>query len=134
MHLHDAPIQSLDALAPLEKWFADNGWNAFAFQREVWAAYLRGESGLVHSATGSGKTLAAWLGPLAEFMESDPNSSVTRSNEPQRSTKLGSDSSLRVAPALRVLWITPMRALAADTRLSLERAVTGLELPWTVGL
>ena len=57
------------ALARLESWFADNGWNAFAFQREVWQAYLAGESGLVHSATGSGKTLAAWLGPLAEWME-----------------------------------------------------------------
>jgi ATP-dependent Lhr-like helicase len=60
-------------LAPLERWFADNGWNAFEFQREVWQAYLDGESGLVHSATGSGKTLAAWLGPLAEWM-SEQNS------------------------------------------------------------
>src|SRR6185312_1598155 len=33
-----------------------------------------------------------------------------------------------------VLWITPMRALASDTVLSLERAVEGLGIPWTVGL
>src|SRR5258706_14688942 len=38
------------------------------------------------------------------------------------------------APALRVLWITPMRALAGDTVLSMTRAVQGLQLPWTVGL
>jgi len=33
-----------------------------------------------------------------------------------------------------VLWITPMRALASDTVLSMQRAVTGLGIPWTVGL
>src|SRR5689334_6703504 len=102
------------AVARLERWFADEGWRAFDFQREVWNAYLAGESGLVHSATGSGKTLAAWLGPLAEWIA--------------EGTGTGE------APALRVLWITPMRALAGDTRLSLERAVEGLKLPWTVGL
>ena len=107
------------AVARLEAWFADSGWKAFEFQREVWRAYLDGESGLVHSATGSGKTLAAWLGPLAEWMaerELDPG--------------LRRDDT----PPLRVLWITPMRALAGDTKLSLERAVEGLQLPWTVGL
>ena len=104
---------SLDGLARLEAWFASNGWRAFPFQREVWQAYLDGESGLVHSATGTGKTLAAWLGPLAEWMAEGEN---------------------RNAPPLRVLWITPMRALAGDTQLSLQRAVEGLELPWTVGL
>src|SRR5689334_23894012 len=87
------------AVARLERWFADEGWRAFDFQREVWNAYLAGESGLVHSATGSGKTLAAWLGPLAEWIA--------------EGTGTGE------APALRVLWITPMRALAGDTRLSL---------------
>jgi ATP-dependent Lhr-like helicase len=106
-----------EATLPLERWFSANGWSAFGFQREVWEAYLAGESGLVHSATGSGKTLAAWLGPLAEWME-------------ESSPVLGEGK----APPLRVLWITPMRALAADTVLSMDRAVKGLDLPWTVGL
>jgi ATP-dependent Lhr-like helicase len=99
--------------AALEQWFESNGWRAFDFQREVWNAYLSGESGLIHSATGSGKTLAAALGPLAEWMEEE-----------------GKPGSVPI----RVLWITPMRALAGDTVLSIERAVKGLELPWTVGL
>jgi ATP-dependent helicase Lhr and Lhr-like helicase len=115
---------------PLERWFAANGWSAFDFQREVWHAYLAGESGLVHSATGSGKTLAAWLGPLAEWL------SETEDRDP----KSGTDPDFppagksRSVPDLRVLWITPMRALAADTVLSMQRAVDGLKLPWTVGL
>ena len=109
-----APLASAHALAPLESWFAQNGWHAFDFQREVWQAYFDGESGLVHSATGSGKTLAAWLGPLAEWLA-----------ETGVSAK---------APPLTVLWITPMRALAGDTVLSMKRAIDGLGLPWTVGL
>ena len=103
----------------LEQWFAANGWQAFAFQREVWDAYLAGESGLVHSATGSGKTLAAWLGPLAEWRAEIDGAAHPEDARP---------------PALRVLWITPMRALAADTVFSLQRAVEGMKLPWTVGL
>jgi ATP-dependent Lhr-like helicase len=109
------------ATQPLEAWFAENGWSAFEFQREVWDAYLAGESGLVHSATGSGKTLAAWLGPLAEWITESPSA-------------LGEGRGEGKAPPLRVLWITPMRALAADTALSMDRAVKGLGLPWTVGL
>src|SRR6185312_8978067 len=97
----------------LSAWFAANGWHALDFQREVWEAYLAGESGLVHSTTGSGKTLAACLGPFAEWME---------------------ESAGDRTPPLRVLWITPMRALAADTALSIERAAQGLDFPWTVGL
>jgi ATP-dependent Lhr-like helicase len=116
---------------PLERWFAANGWHAFDFQREVWNAYLNGESGLVHSATGSGKTLAAALGPMAEWMEENSPS--------PRGPLWGRDGMAEgreggKPPSLRILWITPMRALAGDTKLSIERAVAGLGIPWTVGL
>ena len=97
---------------PIERWFESCGWRAFAFQREVWEAYLAGESGLVHSATGTGKTLAAFLGPAAEALAQGEEKS----------------------PPLRVLWITPMRALAGDTVQSLARAAEGLGLAWAVGL
>jgi ATP-dependent Lhr-like helicase len=113
-------------VAALERWFSDNGWAAFDFQREVWNAYLAGESGLVHSATGSGKTLAAWLGPLAEWME--------ECAKPGTDPEPGNGENRGLPPHLRVLWITPMRALAADTVVSMQRAVDGLKLPWTVGL
>jgi ATP-dependent Lhr-like helicase len=68
VHLPPLDAPSGDAIARLEAWFVANGWQAFDFQREVWRAYLDGESGLVHSATGSGKTLAACLGPMAEWL------------------------------------------------------------------
>ena len=98
--------------ARVEAWFAASGWTPFDFQREVWDAYRRGESGLIHSATGTGKTLAAWLGALMESIDAGGSG----------------------APPLTVLWITPMRALSADTRESLLKAVTGLGLDWSVGI
>lgn len=101
-----------DPLHPAEAWFASRGWGSFAFQREVWSAYLAGESGLVHAATGTGKTYAAWLGPLLEWRAEEPAS--------------------RGAPPLRVLWITPLRALAADTEAALRQPLEAMGVPWTL--
>ena len=47
------------ALAPIEAWFAAQGWTPMEFQRQCWLAYLAGESGLLQVPTGSGKTLLA---------------------------------------------------------------------------
>jgi ATP-dependent Lhr-like helicase len=94
----------------VDTWFLHNGWQVFDFQREVWDAYAGGRSGLIHSATGSGKTLAAWLGPVI-------------AHTAKQSETL----------PLTVLWVTPMRALAQDTRLSLEKPIREMNLPWTIG-
>ena len=48
-------------------WFSKRGWKPFAFQRRVWAAVERGESGLLHASTGAGKTYAVWLAALRAF-------------------------------------------------------------------
>ena len=102
-----------------ERWFAGSGWTPLDFQREVWRAYRDGESGLVHAATGTGKTLAAWWGPLLEWLEENPHA---KPGKVRRAT----------APPLRVVWITPLRALAADTLKSLEAPIEDLGIPWTV--
>ena len=100
----------------LDDWFRERGWTPFAYQRTVWDAWRNGEHGLVHVATGMGKTLAAAGGPLSRALdrraEGDPLE----------------------APGLRLLWITPLRALARDTVRSLEELLEGIELPWRVGL
>jgi ATP-dependent Lhr-like helicase len=98
--------------AAARAWFAAQGWSTFAFQEEVWSAYAAGESGLVHAPTGMGKTYAALLGPLL----------------------LGPASADAPAPALTLLWITPLRALAADTTLAIARAAAALRPAWTVDL
>src|SRR5438309_6576156 len=110
MNAPHAPEVGQDAFAAARAWFDAQGWSPFPFQEDVWAAYARGESGLIHAPTGMGKTYAAWLGPLL----------------------LGPHGDLDDPPPLSVLWITPLRALAHDTGLALTRAASALQPHWTV--
>jgi len=97
----------IDLSDAAETWFAARGWAPFAFQREVWAAMAQGDSGLLHATTGSGKTYAVWMGALARAQQG-----------------LG----------LQVLWLTPMRALAADTTRALQLPLPELAPAWSVGM
>jgi ATP-dependent Lhr-like helicase len=110
----DQDIVNMPFDARLAAWFERHGWQPFPFQREVWKEILGGASGLLHATTGAGKTWAVWLGALAAYSDKPRNRSVP-------------------AP-LTVLWITPMRALAADTARALQSAVTELAVPWSIGL
>ena len=120
-----------------DDWFASRGWTPFAFQREVWDAYLRGESGLVHAATGTGKTLAAWGGPISEWLDEKGVIPSEGMNPPaERSGQSRGDDARRPrrdrTPPLRVLWITPLRALAADTEEALRQPLLDLDIPWSL--
>ena len=95
--------------------FEKNGWSPFPFQKKTWSAYAKGQSGLIHAPTGTGKTYAAWAGPLIEWMDEHAGKPM-----PKR------------APELRVLWLTPLRALVKDTTHSLCSMIEQLGLPWTV--
>jgi len=111
----------------VDEWFASRGWTPFAFQREVWDAYCAGQSGLVHAATGTGKTLAVWFGPLIEWRD-ERQAFRTTPNASGPPRKPRRDRS----PALRVLWITPLRALAADTEQALREPLRDLDIPWSL--
>lgn len=134
-----------------EGWFAGRGWQVFDFQRAVWEAYLNGESGLIHAPTGTGKTLAAWWGPLLNWLvetagqeaaqeqvaqPAAARKSKAKKTAAQQSTTApatAQEPAQRPAPqGLRVLWITPLRALAADSEQSLLAPIHALGLPWTV--
>lgn len=71
------------------------GYKPFLFQEQAWVAYAKGESGLLHAPTGQGKTMAVYLGPLCDSLK---------------------------AEQCTILWITPLRALAADTLRALREA------------
>ena len=103
----------------VDAWFAARDWTAFDFQRQAWAAYLAGKSGLVHAPTGSGKTLAVFGGPLIERLNEGP---------------VGKKTLRGGTEPLRILWLTPMRALAADTTHALQRAIDAFGLNWSVEL
>ncbi|HEV2844528.1 MAG TPA: DEAD/DEAH box helicase, partial [Thermoanaerobaculia bacterium] len=119
MHTPAALPPPVTALERLETWFAGRGWAPFEFQREVWEAYRAGGSGLIHAATGTGKTYAAWMAALLEWMRDRP----APENRPRRRA---------AAQPLRVLWLTPLRALAADTEASLRAPLAELGIPWTL--
>lgn len=91
----------------VDAWFAARGWKVFPFQRAVWRAAVAGQSGLLHANTGAGKTYAVWFAALLRGG--------------------------RKASGLRVLWITPMRALAADTQRALEESAAALAPGWSIG-
>ncbi len=114
-----------DAPDPGSAWFARRGWIPFAFQREVWAALAQGRSGLLHASTGSGKTYAVWFGALARALAL---------GVPLGATGQRSGSCMAAAPPLGVLWLTPMRALAADTARALQVPLADLDSSWSLGM
>lgn len=93
--------EEVDGLTIARGWFEGRGWKPWAFQSETWERYFAGESGLVQVATGAGKTYAAYLGPLAELVG-------------------GMRQSGDITPALRILYITPLRAVSRDIELALR--------------
>jgi ATP-dependent helicase Lhr and Lhr-like helicase len=108
----EAPV-GLDpavVLAPIEAWFARRGWTPLPFQRQCWQAYLAGRSGLIQVPTGSGKTYAAVMGPIAELLAGMP-------------------------PAgLRLLYITPLRALSRDLALAIREPIEAMGWPLRVAI
>ncbi|MEO7775824.1 MAG: ligase-associated DNA damage response DEXH box helicase [Steroidobacteraceae bacterium] len=94
-------------IAALRQYFASQGREPFDFQERMWRAYWSGESGLLNAGTGSGKTLAAWLGPVL-------------------------DDAAPSQKGLRLLWITPLRALARDLEKALLEPLQGLGSKWRV--
>lgn len=104
-----APSSGLEAL---RAFFATRGWTPHDFQERTWRAYLEGHSGMVIVPTGAGKTFAGCLGALAEAWEEH---------------KLGTCS-----PGVRLLYVSPLRAVSRDIQHALELAVVGLRLPFRV--
>lgn len=138
---------------PAAQWLQGQGWQPFAFQRQVWQAMAEGRSGLLHATTGAGKTYAVWLGALqhlapsptvrAESAEAGARTVAGPSTGSGRTEKethpvVPTNESTRTrratAPPLTVLWITPMRALAADSLRALQAPLPDLAPDWTSGL
>jgi len=95
----DLPPSAAESL--LRPWFDARGLSPAAFQREAWATVEAGHSGLIHAPTGAGKTLAALGGFLPALRDA-------------------------ASGQTRLLWITPLRALAADTEQALAAVLDTL--------
>lgn len=97
-----------------ENWFKAKKWKSFDFQQKTWKAYLDGKSGLLNAPTGSGKTYALWIPCVLEFLKDHKPSDVL--------------------PEVRILWITPLRALAKDIRGAMQTFCDDLDIRWNIGL
>jgi len=89
--------------AIIEDWFARQGWTLHPHQREM-AARADDPALLLIAPTGGGKTMAGFLPTLAELAEGDHQ-------------------------GLHTLYVSPLKALAADIRRNLARPVEEMGLP-----
>jgi ATP-dependent Lhr-like helicase len=95
----------LDLFHPITaEWFRAVFDDATAPQREGWPAISRGESTLILAPTGTGKTLAAFLWCLDKLMVRES------------ATEKG----------CRVLYISPLKALAVDVERNLRSPLVGI--------
>lgn len=107
-----------DAASCIEGWFKSRSWTPSDYQRHTWRAYAAGRSGVVQAPTGTGKSYSIWMAVVDEWLREHPDPAAWPAKpEP-----------------LRVLWITPMRALANDLVVSLRAPLAEMALPWTVEL
>ena len=99
-----------DPLAPfsaaVRAWFEGSFAAPTQAQAEGWAAISQGRHTLIHAPTGSGKTLAAFLWTLDRL-----------ANEPRSDAK-----------TVRVLYVSPLKALTYDVERNLRAPLAGIAL------
>jgi ATP-dependent helicase Lhr and Lhr-like helicase len=101
------PAGSLEDFSPATRtWFSGVFAEPTQAQAGAWRAIGRGEDTLVIAPTGSGKTLAAFLWALDRLSAAPPSA------DPQR--------------RCRVLYISPLKALATDIERNLRAPLAGI--------
>ena len=81
-------------------------------QERAWAAIGRGENALVIAPTGSGKTLSAFLSAIDHLGRLDAGEEARERPEP--------------ASGVRVVYISPLKALGVDVERNLRRPLAGI--------
>ncbi len=106
---------------------ATRAWFTGAFaaptpaQTQAWDAISSGAHTLVVAPTGSGKTLSAFLWSLDRLF----HERLSRSDEAASSDTPSQDTAEK--PACRVLYISPLKALAVDVERNLRSPLVGIE-------
>ncbi|MFI5672819.1 ATP-dependent helicase [Streptomyces sp. NPDC051704] len=98
---------ALDAFSPATRsWFKGAFASPTSAQEGAWRAIREGSDVLVVAPTGSGKTLAAFLAALDQLASTPPPA------EPKK--------------RCRVLYVSPLKALAVDVERNLRSPLTGI--------
>jgi ATP-dependent Lhr-like helicase len=101
------PVSVIDSFSPATRdWFSGAFVAPTAAQEGAWTAAQEGRHALVVAPTGSGKTLAAFLWALDQLASGPPP------DEPRR--------------RCRVLYVSPLKALAVDVQRNLRSPLTGI--------
>ncbi|MEK9619513.1 MAG: ligase-associated DNA damage response DEXH box helicase [Flavobacteriales bacterium] len=95
----------------ITKWMDSKDWKPQKFQSEAWKEVLKGKSGLINAPTGSGKTLSL----LPAIIWPTINNSKKTNH-------------------LICLWITPLRSLSQQIKISIEEFLTDNYLNLSVGV
>ncbi len=102
----DDGVPALDAFSePTREWFRAAFAAPTPAQEGAWEAIAQGRHALVVAPTGSGKTLSAFLAGIDRLLTEEPP-------EPAR--------------RLRVLYVSPLKALAVDVERNLRAPLTGI--------
>ncbi|MGK5629401.1 ATP-dependent helicase, partial [Streptomyces sp. URMC 123] len=106
--MSDQPSASaLDAFSPATRgWFTGAFTAPTAAQEGAWRAIAEGSDVLVVAPTGSGKTLAAFLAALDRLASAPPPAEAKK--------------------RCRVLYVSPLKALAVDVERNLRSPLTGI--------
>jgi len=106
------PIDPLETFSPaVRDWFRSSFDAPTDAQAAGWAAIAAGRHTLIHAPTGSGKTLAAFLWCL-DRLAVQPSPPATREHP----------------GAVRVLYVSPLKALTYDIERNLRAPLTGIAL------
>ncbi|MCI8425268.1 MAG: DEAD/DEAH box helicase, partial [Adlercreutzia sp.] len=97
--------------APVRRWFGEAFGAPTAVQERAWKAIAAGENALVIAPTGSGKTLAAFLWAIDRLM-AEKAAAVAEGE--------------KWAPGVRVLYVSPLKALGADVDRNLQGPLSAI--------
>ncbi|HEX3598167.1 MAG TPA: crosslink repair DNA glycosylase YcaQ family protein, partial [Polyangiaceae bacterium] len=104
---------------PTRAWFARTFGQPTRVQTQGWNASTRGESALLLAPTGSGKTLAAFLYAIDRLME--PRAAKPEPPPGKRRKRVADPEA-----GVRVLYISPLKALAVDVEKNLRAPLAGI--------
>ncbi|MEC5156353.1 ligase-associated DNA damage response DEXH box helicase [Chryseobacterium sp. MP_3.2] len=105
-------FQETPGLQVIKNWMAEKDFSPFNFQLETWEKYYKNYSGMVVAPTGFGKTYSVFLAVVTDFLNFPEN----------------------YGDGLKLIWITPLRALAKDIAKAMREAIDEIGLDWTVGV
>lgn len=97
-------------------WFFQAFRQPTRVQTEAWPAIAKGENTLLLAPTGSGKTLAAFLAAIDGLFFRKQTAVEQSENETPQATAAG----------VRVLYVSPLKALAVDVDRNLRGPIAGL--------